>query len=111
MGIYLRLGHAYLVAEGGPVVADEACTLATRGSFVIPLSRTGWASSGLYGFPANAFNKPAFVEAKVWSLLNRNDVPVQDTANAVATIVSDFVSNELRQCWSTSDNYNLLRNK
>jgi SLOG cluster4 family len=43
-----RVGHAYLVIEGGPGTAHEAAVAAGRGVPVIPLARTGGHAGELY---------------------------------------------------------------
>jgi len=89
--IYAQLGDIYLTFEGGPAVAAEARVAVARGASVLPLQRTGGASSGMYGFPPSALERPAFVSEDQWGLLGQSDVPVAQTAAAVAEIVVGFM--------------------
>lgn len=85
--IFGALGDIYITVEGGPGVALEAGIAASRGARVIPLMRTGGASSGMFKFPADALVKPEFVSDQDWASLNNSGAPTSQTASAVTTIV------------------------
>eukprot|EP00443_Scrippsiella_acuminata_P048479 CAMPEP_0115207362 /NCGR_PEP_ID=MMETSP0270-20121206/20678_1 /TAXON_ID=71861 /ORGANISM="Scrippsiella trochoidea, Strain CCMP3099" /LENGTH=1437 /DNA_ID=CAMNT_0002620955 /DNA_START=36 /DNA_END=4349 /DNA_ORIENTATION=+ len=81
------LGHIYITVEGGPGVSQLARSAFERGARVVPVMRTGRASSGCYGFPADALKTPNDIDGELWSRLNKKNRPVEDTAEAVAKIV------------------------
>eukprot|EP00927_Polykrikos_kofoidii_P059494 TRINITY_DN54643_c0_g1_i1.p1 TRINITY_DN54643_c0_g1~~TRINITY_DN54643_c0_g1_i1.p1 ORF type:complete len:1011 (-),score=180.05 TRINITY_DN54643_c0_g1_i1:70-3102(-) len=81
------LGDVYISFAGGPGVAAEARAAFERGACVIPLIRTGGASSGMFDFPVDALNQPSWATKDQWSRLEREDAPVTDTATAVAALV------------------------
>ncbi|CAK0870523.1 unnamed protein product [Prorocentrum cordatum] len=56
--VFGELGDVYVAVEGGQRVALEARAAAARGARVVPLARTGGASSGLFGFPEEALRRP-----------------------------------------------------
>ena len=80
------LGDVYIVLEGGPGVAKQARLALKRGACILPLARTGGASSGLFDFPKKALEKPSFVEETCWEALQNAEAPTATTAEAVVAI-------------------------
>mmetsp|Transcript_77338 Transcript_77338/g.240311 ORF Transcript_77338/g.240311 Transcript_77338/m.240311 type:complete len:489 (-) Transcript_77338:36-1502(-) len=85
------LGDLYLTMEGGPGVAAEARQAHERGARVLPLVRTGGASSGMFSFPAEALKPPAGVSQEQWALLERKDAPVADSVAAFVAVAEKLV--------------------
>uniref|UniRef100_A0A7S4QFT5 Uncharacterized protein n=1 Tax=Alexandrium monilatum TaxID=311494 RepID=A0A7S4QFT5_9DINO len=92
--VFGLLGDVYVTVEGGPGVAQEARAAAERGAAVVPLVRTGGASSGMFDFPVGALARPAFASERQWEALRNGDVPVAEAAAAVAAIVRNFVERQ-----------------
>jgi len=89
--IFGQIGDIYITVEGGPGVAQEARDAFARGAGIVPLMRTGGASGGQFDFPAEALKPPAFAEA-AWELLQRTDVPLEDSVAAAAHVVQSYAS-------------------
>jgi len=86
------VGDVYVTFEGGPGVAKEANIAFERGALVVPLVRTGGASSGMFYFPKGAIAPHAGVKDPVpWEVLGRKEASLAETAHAVAEIVAAFV--------------------
>merc|ERR1712060_174905 len=81
-------GDAYVTVEGGPGVVKEAKLAVDRGALVVPLIRSGGASSGLFDFPPTLLEKPAFAEIGDWDLLTDELAPPTASAKAVARIIA-----------------------
>eukprot|EP00747_Dinoflagellata_sp_TGD_P098683 gnl/TRDRNA2_/TRDRNA2_167523_c0_seq1.p1 gnl/TRDRNA2_/TRDRNA2_167523_c0~~gnl/TRDRNA2_/TRDRNA2_167523_c0_seq1.p1 ORF type:complete len:201 (-),score=38.16 gnl/TRDRNA2_/TRDRNA2_167523_c0_seq1:30-632(-) len=64
--IFSMLGDAYITFEGGQDVSSQAAAAFARGAAVVPLIRTGGASSGMYRFPTGAMKKPHFITQYQW---------------------------------------------
>eukprot|EP00931_Biecheleriopsis_adriatica_P023996 TRINITY_DN15043_c0_g1_i2.p1 TRINITY_DN15043_c0_g1~~TRINITY_DN15043_c0_g1_i2.p1 ORF type:complete len:1968 (+),score=448.09 TRINITY_DN15043_c0_g1_i2:92-5995(+) len=92
MQIFSQLGDVYISFEGGPGVSKEANAAFARGAGVVPLIRTGGASSGMFDFPAGALSKASFASDEQWKLLANKDAPVADTARAAVEIIKRFIS-------------------
>jgi hypothetical protein len=60
-----RVGHAYLVIEGGPGTEHEAAVAAGRGAPVIPVGRTGGHAGALH----SRASCPPFLPRADWDLL------------------------------------------
>jgi len=90
--VFAQLGDVYLTAEGGPALAGEAKAALARGALLLPLRRTGGASSGLCAFPQEALARPAFASEEHWQLVGQEDAPVAESAAAVAAIFNAFAS-------------------
>eukprot|EP00927_Polykrikos_kofoidii_P052935 TRINITY_DN469_c0_g2_i4.p1 TRINITY_DN469_c0_g2~~TRINITY_DN469_c0_g2_i4.p1 ORF type:complete len:716 (-),score=86.72 TRINITY_DN469_c0_g2_i4:35-2182(-) len=91
-----EIGDVYITVEGGPGVAFEANTAYNRGALVLPLIRTGGASSGMFNFPAEALKCPHFVHVKdqrQWDLITRQDVPIDETVSAILFLVDVCAKN------------------
>jgi len=86
--IFAQLGDIYIAAEGGKCVAMEAKMAFERGAAIVPLMRSGGASSGLFGFPAAALERPSFATAEEWELLKSADAPLAESAAAAAAVVA-----------------------
>lgn len=89
--VFAELGHIYLTVEGGPGVSQEASTAFSRGAVVLPISSTGGASSGMFGFPAQALERPAFATQEQWDRLQNKGDP-DETALAVVQIIWTLIS-------------------
>lgn len=81
------VGDIYITVEGGPGVAEEANTAHSRGAVVIPIIRTGGASSGMFKFPQKCLEKPDFVDSKLWRYLSDVNSTTSDLAEAVNKII------------------------
>ena len=57
---------------------------------MLPVMRTGGASSGLFNFPKKALVKPDFVEEGHWEALQSTEVPTAATAEAVVALAEDI---------------------
>jgi len=90
--VFGQLGDVYVTFEGGPGVAQEARDAAARGAFVVPLARTGGASSGMFDFPRSALERPPSVSEGMWGLLFDSNARAADSASAAAQIVLDFAA-------------------
>lgn len=78
-----RVGHVYLVIEGGPGTVHEGEVAAARGVPLIPLARTGGHAADLY---ARTACPPAFPQAD-WELLADADAPHEGVVAAVGRLV------------------------
>jgi len=89
--VFAQLGHIYLTVEGGPGVSQEASTAFSRGAVVIPISSTGGASSGMFGFPAEALQRPDYATQEQWDHLQTKGNP-DDIAVAVVQMIWTLIS-------------------
>lgn len=89
--VFAQLGHIYLTVEGGPGVSQEASTAFRRGAVVLPISSTGGASSGMFGFPEQALARPDFATEEQWEKLKNKGDP-DETALAVVQIIWTLIS-------------------
>merc|ERR1719265_2210428 len=89
--IFAEVGDVYVTVEGGPGVAMEARLAFDRGASIVPLVRTGGASSGMFNFPSEALARPTFVQEAWWSLLSSKEEPVAKSVQAAAEIVQCLV--------------------
>eukprot|EP00929_Paragymnodinium_shiwhaense_P076828 TRINITY_DN39550_c0_g2_i1.p1 TRINITY_DN39550_c0_g2~~TRINITY_DN39550_c0_g2_i1.p1 ORF type:complete len:937 (-),score=114.05 TRINITY_DN39550_c0_g2_i1:615-3425(-) len=87
MHIYGQVGQIYISVEGGPGVAKEAAAAYKRGAVLIPLARTGGASSGMFDFPAAALQKPAWAASEHWQCLLDKTKAADKCAVAVVELV------------------------
>eukprot|EP00450_Noctiluca_scintillans_P026796 CAMPEP_0194537528 /NCGR_PEP_ID=MMETSP0253-20130528/76823_1 /TAXON_ID=2966 /ORGANISM="Noctiluca scintillans" /LENGTH=633 /DNA_ID=CAMNT_0039383559 /DNA_START=1 /DNA_END=1902 /DNA_ORIENTATION=+ len=85
--VFAQLGDVYVTVEGGPGVAQEARDASARGAIVVPMMRTGGASSGMFGFPAEALAVHPEASAQRWKLLQDTGASVTATAEAAAEII------------------------
>ncbi|CAK9005027.1 unnamed protein product [Durusdinium trenchii] len=89
--IFSLVGDIYLVLEGGPNVAAQVKPAFRRGAQIIPVMRTGGASSGLFQFPQAALQKPSFAEHAQWALLKDSEASIHSTALAVKALVAQLI--------------------
>mmetsp|Transcript_89445 Transcript_89445/g.225730 ORF Transcript_89445/g.225730 Transcript_89445/m.225730 type:complete len:325 (-) Transcript_89445:59-1033(-) len=87
--ILAHVGDVYLTFEGGPGVAKEARFANARGAVVIPLSRTGGASGGMFDFPKVEIPR-SIKDPEVWELLSRSEAPIAHSARAAAQIAASM---------------------
>lgn len=89
--IFAHVGDFFICVGGGPGATYEAGIAFGRGVGILPLIRSGGASSGEFDFPAEALKKPTFATEEQWALLGRTDVPIAESVAAAATIAGRFV--------------------
>ncbi|CAK0814374.1 unnamed protein product [Prorocentrum cordatum] len=90
--VFGQLGDVYVTVEGGPGVAQESRAAAARGAAIVPLIRTGGASAGMFDFPPEALQRPAFATQEQWELLSSPDATVAMSAAAAAHMVTGIIS-------------------
>ncbi len=78
-----RIGHVYLVIEGGPGTQHEASIVASQKLPIVPLARTGGVAGELYVNSACPMRWPA----DEWSLLSDTSAPHSIVAAAVGRLV------------------------
>eukprot|EP00930_Biecheleria_cincta_P105228 TRINITY_DN9782_c0_g1_i3.p1 TRINITY_DN9782_c0_g1~~TRINITY_DN9782_c0_g1_i3.p1 ORF type:complete len:1090 (-),score=161.32 TRINITY_DN9782_c0_g1_i3:116-3385(-) len=100
--VFTCVGDVYLLIEGGPETSQAARTVLERGGNVVPLRRTGGASSGMHGFPVEAFERPAFVGEACWALLGDTEAPLAASAAAASAAVAGCLANWCRQAHASS---------
>jgi hypothetical protein len=83
-----RVGHAYLVIEGGPGTEHEAAVAAGRGVTVIPLARTGGHAGELYP----RVSCPSGVLLGDWKILADAGAPHREVVVAVGRLVSHLLA-------------------
>eukprot|EP00450_Noctiluca_scintillans_P036006 CAMPEP_0194551388 /NCGR_PEP_ID=MMETSP0253-20130528/96196_1 /TAXON_ID=2966 /ORGANISM="Noctiluca scintillans" /LENGTH=688 /DNA_ID=CAMNT_0039398847 /DNA_START=164 /DNA_END=2229 /DNA_ORIENTATION=+ len=84
--IFSECGDVYVTIEGGEALADIAKRIAKRPLVdIVPIIRSGGASSGEFGFPLPS--RPKGVSESLWDRLADSRLPVGDTARAAAEIV------------------------
>jgi len=87
------LGDIYIAVEGGPGVAAEARSAATRGAFVVPVPRTGGASGGMFDFPTAALRQPAVASDAAWrAMCDRSAASPEEAAEAAAEVVERMLA-------------------
>lgn len=92
--LFCLLGDVYVTVEGGPGLSKDIRVVAARGAAVVPIIRTGEASSGRFGFPAHVIERPHFASEEQWALLRRKDRPLADCARAVVDLVNRAIGNQ-----------------
>jgi len=85
--VLAQLGDIYIFVGGGPSVAQEARAAWGHGAAVVPLPRTGGASSGRFDFPREALRRPACATEEEWSSFSASDTPVKATVAAAVRII------------------------
>lgn len=85
------LGDIYLTLEGGPGVAREARIAHAHGALVIPVMSSGGASSGMFDFPKESFNKPSWARTRHWEMLHKKDADAAEVAEAVAQLAQSYL--------------------
>lgn len=85
--VFGQLGDVYITVEGGPGVSQLAKAAHERGASIIPLTRSGGASSGMFDFPKAALERPDCATEEQWSLLQNKGAKVEESAQAVVAVV------------------------
>ena len=80
-----QAGHVAISVEGGPGTADEMRRAHAAGRTIIPISRSGGASSGMFGTTMPSI--PPGVKPSDWALLADCSASPEDTAAAVVAIL------------------------
>ncbi len=86
--------HVAISVEGGPGTADEMRRACRAGRVLVPVSRTGGASAGMFEAPTAA--PPPGARPEDWALLGDAAASPEATAAAVAAIV-DVVRSRVLQ--------------
>lgn len=94
--VITQLGDAYVTIGGGPDVAKIALAVNARrtgrsAACIVPLGRSGGASSGMFGFPHFALNRPFFSSREAWAHIFDVAAPEARSADAVVTILQDYL--------------------
>ena len=87
--IFDYVGDVYVIFECGHGVSNEANAAFARGACLVPVMRSGGASSGVFNFPAGALEKPSFATEEQWQLLSSKASPVANSAQAVVDLKWD----------------------
>ena len=95
-----QLGDIYVTVEGGPGVSAEARAAHARGAGVLPMARTGGASSGMFDFPEAALKRPPCAGETEWALLFHPYAPAAQSAAAAAAIVAQMASAPDSRCFT-----------
>lgn len=90
------IGDVYITFAGDQEVAEQAGIAFSRGAAVVPVIRTGGASSGKFGFPAAALKKPAFLGKENWSFISSTEASDVATAAAIAAAVAGYARGQSR---------------
>lgn len=94
------LGDVYFTVEGGGGVSAEAWAAMERGADVVPLIRSGGASSGLFGFPPDALQRPEWASEEQWQHLKDPAVPVYQCAATCADLVARLLQQWQQEPWT-----------
>eukprot|EP00565_Helicotheca_tamesis_P005038 CAMPEP_0185724266 /NCGR_PEP_ID=MMETSP1171-20130828/798_1 /TAXON_ID=374046 /ORGANISM="Helicotheca tamensis, Strain CCMP826" /LENGTH=219 /DNA_ID=CAMNT_0028392075 /DNA_START=12 /DNA_END=671 /DNA_ORIENTATION=- len=86
-----RCATVALSVEGGPGTADEMAKAVEANVPLIPLGRSGGASSGMFDAPSRHGSRPEFICQKDWDLCWDKFVSVDESAQAVSRIVLSIV--------------------
>jgi len=88
------IAHLYLAFEGEASCVEISKAASERGAFVLPVMRTGGASScaDSPGFPAKALQRPSFVAEAVWSQIRDPSSGDEQVAALLSGIVGPFVA-------------------
>ncbi|CAE8714357.1 unnamed protein product [Polarella glacialis] len=86
--VFANVGDIYITIEGGPGVAEESRIAHQRGALIIPMIRTGGASSGMFDFPAAALTKPSWASESLWNLLSDTNASPEASAIAVRMLIA-----------------------
>ncbi len=82
-----RLGHIYLIIEGGPGTEHEAQVAVSKGFPVIPVARTGGHAGSMH----QPDSRPTGIRAEDWRILNDSEAPHTDLVEAVRRMVETFL--------------------
>lgn len=86
------VGTVYITIEGGPGVAEEAKAAFDNSALVLPIQRSGGASSGMFSYPPSALSKPWCATEDEWRLLADKKASIENTALACLSITQKFMS-------------------
>jgi len=92
--LFCLIGDVYVTVEGGPGLSKDIHVVAARGAAVVPIIRSGEASSGRFGFPAQILERPHFADDEQWALLRKRDLPLTECAQAVVALVNRAIGNQ-----------------
>lgn len=101
--IFGQLGDVYITIEGGPGVSQEAKAAHDRGATILPLIRSGGASSGMFEFPKAALERPDCATEEQWSLLQNKEAQVEKSAQAVVAVVQKLAKKHNASIWEIID--------
>jgi len=101
--VFEQLGDVYITVEGGAEVAQEAKAAHDRGATIIPLIRSGGASSGKFEFPKVALERPDCATEEQWSLLQNKGAKAEESAQAVVAVVQKLAKKYNASIWEIID--------
>mmetsp|Transcript_5087 Transcript_5087/g.6742 ORF Transcript_5087/g.6742 Transcript_5087/m.6742 type:complete len:225 (+) Transcript_5087:2-676(+) len=90
-----RCATVAISIEGGPGTVDEMTKAVEANVPLIPLGRSGGASSGMFNAPSCHGCRPEFICQEDWDLCWNKDADVEDSAKAVARIVQSIVASSI----------------
>lgn len=90
--IFGQIGNVYLTFEGGPGVAEDAKAASAHSALILPIQRTGGASSWMFSFPQSALSKLWCATEQEWRLLAEKNASIAETALACCEILQKFLS-------------------
>eukprot|EP00927_Polykrikos_kofoidii_P087067 TRINITY_DN9946_c0_g3_i3.p1 TRINITY_DN9946_c0_g3~~TRINITY_DN9946_c0_g3_i3.p1 ORF type:complete len:1146 (+),score=170.52 TRINITY_DN9946_c0_g3_i3:41-3478(+) len=103
--VFEHLGDVYIIFEGGSDEARMAREIVLRGGRIVPLMRTGGASSGMFDFPASALQTPRSADAEQWNLLKHKGASIADCSAAVVALVENIVADAKREGSGGDESY------
>mmetsp|Transcript_4905 Transcript_4905/g.11461 ORF Transcript_4905/g.11461 Transcript_4905/m.11461 type:complete len:703 (+) Transcript_4905:88-2196(+) len=92
-----QLGDVYVFVEGTGDASWVAREAAQRGADLVPIRRSGGASSGLFDFPPEALRRPPFVGEACWALLADTSAPIAAASAAASAAVAGALANRCRR--------------
>eukprot|EP00747_Dinoflagellata_sp_TGD_P028187 gnl/TRDRNA2_/TRDRNA2_133091_c0_seq1.p1 gnl/TRDRNA2_/TRDRNA2_133091_c0~~gnl/TRDRNA2_/TRDRNA2_133091_c0_seq1.p1 ORF type:complete len:378 (+),score=36.75 gnl/TRDRNA2_/TRDRNA2_133091_c0_seq1:50-1135(+) len=91
------VGSIYITFEGGRGVSREARGAVASGAHVLPIIRTGGASSGLFEFPNKLLIKPPYATPDQWWSISSSSASIDQCAISVLEMVSHLMGAILRK--------------
>jgi len=101
--VFGQLGDVYITIEGGPGVSQLAKAAHDRGATILPLIRSGGASSGMFEFPKGALERPDSATEEQWSLLQNKRAKAEESAQAVVAVVQKLAKKHNASIWEIID--------
>eukprot|EP00439_Symbiodinium_sp_Y106_P046416 s2187_g5.t3 len=92
-----KRGDVYIFVEGGEDEAWIARKAAERGADLVPIKRSGGASTGLHNFPEEALQRPPFVGEACWALLADSTAPIAAASAAASAAVAGALAKRCRE--------------
>jgi len=92
-----HIGDVYIFVEGGEDEAWIARKAAERGADLVPIKRSGGASTGLHNFPEEALQRPPFVGEACWALLADSTAPIAAASAAASAAVAGALAKRCRE--------------